>query len=53
MAQSRLSKLGSYLRPYWRQTTLGIVALFVVNAVNVRIPLVIRSIIDNQGDIQL
>jgi len=47
MAQSRLSKLGSYLRPYWRQTTLGIVALFVVNAVNVRIPLVIRSIIDN------
>ena len=46
MAQSRLSKLGSYLRPHWRQTTLGILALLLVNAVGVYIPLLIRNIID-------
>lgn len=46
MAQSRLSKLGSYLRPHWRQTTLGILALLIVNAVGVYIPLLIRNIID-------
>ncbi len=47
MAQSRLSKLGSYLRPHWRQTTVGVVALLIVNAVGVYIPLLIRNIIDN------
>ncbi len=46
MAQSRLQKLGSYLRPHWRPTTLGVLALFVVNAVGVYIPLLIRNIID-------
>jgi len=46
MAQSRLSKLGSYLRPHWRQATVGILALLVVNAVGVYIPLLIRNIID-------
>jgi ATP-binding cassette, subfamily B, multidrug efflux pump len=46
MAQSRLAKLGSYLRPHWRQTTLGILALLVVNAIGIYIPLLIRDIID-------
>lgn len=47
MAQnSRFSKLLSYLRPHWRQVTLGILALLVVNAVGVYIPLLIRNIID-------
>ncbi len=47
MAQSsRLAKLGSYLRPHWQQVTLGILALLIVNAVGVYIPLLIRNIID-------
>lgn len=43
---SRLRKLLSYLRPHWRITTLGIVALFIVNALGVYLPLVIRNVID-------
>jgi ATP-binding cassette subfamily B protein len=46
MAQSRLRKLGSYLRPHWQQATLGIGALFFVNALGVYIPLQIRNGID-------
>ena len=47
MAQrSRFSKLLSYIRPHWRQLTLGILALLIVNAVGVYIPLLIRNIID-------
>jgi ATP-binding cassette subfamily B protein len=46
MAQSRLQKLGSYLRPHWRQTTLGILALLIVNAVGVYIPWLIGNIVD-------
>ncbi len=46
MAKSRLSKLVSYLRPHWRQTTLGVVSLLIVNGVGVYIPLLIRNIID-------
>lgn len=46
MAHSRLQKLASYLRPHWRDVTLGIIALFVVNSVGVYIPLVIRDSID-------
>lgn len=46
MAQSRLRKLGSYLRPHWRQATVGILALFIVNALGVYIPLLISNIID-------
>lgn len=46
MAQSRLSKLFAYLRPHWRQTTLGILALLIVNAVGVYIPWLIGNIID-------
>lgn len=47
MAQrSRLAKLASYLRPHWKQVTLGILALLLVNALGVYIPLLIRNIID-------
>ena len=44
MAQSRrLAKLGAYLRPHWRETTLGIIALLSVNGLGVYIPLLIRA----------
>ncbi|MFB2894711.1 ABC transporter ATP-binding protein [Aerosakkonemataceae cyanobacterium BLCC-F50] len=46
MANSRLRKLGTYLRPYWRKVGLGILALFFVNSLGVYIPLLIRRIID-------
>lgn len=46
MATSRLSKLAGYLRPHWRQVTIGILALLVVNGLSVYIPLLIRNIID-------
>jgi ATP-binding cassette subfamily B protein len=46
MAQSRLRKLGAYLRPHWLKATLGVLALFVVNALGVYIPLQIREGID-------
>ena len=47
MAHSRLQKLGTYLRPHWREATLGIIALFVVNALGVYIPLLIRNSIED------
>jgi ATP-binding cassette subfamily B protein len=47
MANShRLNKIGNYLRPHWRETVLGIIALFVVNGLGVYIPLLIRSGVD-------
>ncbi|MDB9371881.1 ABC transporter ATP-binding protein [Nodularia sphaerocarpa] len=47
MAESRrLAKLGAYLRPYWRETTLGILALLSVNGLGVYIPWLIRSAVD-------
>ena len=46
MARSRLQKLIDYLRPHWRQASLGVAALFVVNAVGVYIPLLIRNSVD-------
>ena len=46
MANSRIKRLGTYLRPYWRTVSLGIFALLVVNAVGVYIPLLIRDSID-------
>ncbi|MBF2026689.1 MAG: ABC transporter ATP-binding protein [Oscillatoriales cyanobacterium C42_A2020_001] len=46
MAQSRLRKLGEYLRPHWRISALGILALFIVNALGMYIPLLIRDGID-------
>ncbi len=47
MAKSRrLAKLGAYLRPYWRETALGILALLSVNGLGVYIPWLIRACVD-------
>jgi ATP-binding cassette subfamily B multidrug efflux pump len=47
MANSRrLEKLFDYLRPHWKKTSWGIFSLFVVNAVGVYIPLLIRNGVD-------
>ncbi|MGP1375327.1 MAG: ABC transporter ATP-binding protein [Almyronema sp.] len=46
MARSQLQKLGTYLRPHWQRTAVGIGALLIVNVVGVWIPLLIRDGID-------
>lgn len=46
MAHSRFNKLVSYLRPHWRKAGLGVFSLFVVNAIGVYIPLLIRDGLD-------
>ncbi|MGK7903766.1 MAG: ABC transporter ATP-binding protein [Hormoscilla sp.] len=46
MAKSKLQKLGAYMRPHWKPVSLGIAALFIVNALGVYIPLQIRNTID-------
>jgi ATP-binding cassette, subfamily B, multidrug efflux pump len=46
MANSRIKRLTTYLRPYWRMVSFGILALLVVNVVGVYIPLLIRDSID-------
>lgn len=47
MAQSRqLAKLIAYLRPHWREATLGFIALFVVNTVSTYIPWLIGTCVD-------
>lgn len=43
----RLRKLLSYLRPHWRQTSIGIVALILVNILAVVIPRIIGRCIDS------
>ena len=43
---SRLRKLQDYLRPHWQKLFWGIISLFVVNAIGIYIPLLIRDIID-------
>ena len=51
MANSRLRKLGNYLRPYWRMVLLGTIALIIVNGLGVYIPLLISDSIDQlQGE---
>lgn len=47
MAARRLKQLGKYLRPHWRNITLGMVALLVVNGLGVYVPLLIRDSIDD------
>ena len=42
----RFIKLVAYLRPHWREATLGIIALLVVNGLGVYIPLLIRDCVD-------
>ncbi|MEH2394712.1 MAG: ABC transporter ATP-binding protein [Nostoc sp.] len=47
MAKSRrIAKLTAYLRPHWRETSLGILALLSVNALGVYIPWLIRAGVD-------
>ena len=46
MANSRLQKLASYLRPHWQRVSLGIFSLLLVNSLGVYIPLLIRDIVD-------
>jgi ATP-binding cassette, subfamily B, multidrug efflux pump len=47
MAQrSKFARLAAYLKPHWREVTLGLVALLVVNAIGVTIPLTIGRIVD-------
>ncbi len=47
MAQSsKFSRLAGYLKPHWREVALGLVALLVVNAIGVTIPLTIGNIVD-------
>ena len=46
MANSRLQKLGSYLRPHWRILGLGTIALLIVNALGVYIAERIGNSID-------
>jgi ATP-binding cassette, subfamily B, multidrug efflux pump len=47
MAKSRrIAKLSAYLRPHWREASLGILALLSVNGLGVYIPLLIRAGVD-------
>ncbi|MEA5626073.1 ABC transporter ATP-binding protein [Nostoc sp. UHCC 0251] len=47
MAKSRrIAKLTAYLRPHWREASLGILALLSVNALGVYIPWLIRGGVD-------
>jgi ATP-binding cassette, subfamily B, multidrug efflux pump len=47
MAQrSKLARLASYLKPHWQEVTLGLIALLVVNAIGVIIPIAIGKIVD-------
>ncbi len=46
MAQSKFNRLAGYLKPHWKQVSLGLVALLVVNALGVTIPLIIGYIVD-------
>ncbi|MGK7891108.1 MAG: ABC transporter ATP-binding protein [Leptolyngbyaceae cyanobacterium] len=50
MAQSRLNALAGYLRPYWKNLTLGVVALLVVNILGAYIPQLIRTSIDTLSE---
>lgn len=47
MAQSsKFVRLAAYLKPHWKEVTLGLVALLVVNAIGVTIPVTIGRIVD-------
>lgn len=50
MAQSRLRKLISYLRPHRKRMLMGIGALLAVNLLSAAIPLLIRDSVDNSFD---
>lgn len=46
MTNSRLEKLGQYLRPHWQPASLGITCLFIVNAIGAYIPRLIGQGVD-------
>lgn len=46
IARSKFSRLVSYLKPHWKKVSLGLVALLIVNALGVTIPLIISYIVD-------
>jgi len=46
----RFVKLVAYLRPHWRATALGIIALLVVNGLGAYIPLLIRDCIEKLSE---
>ena len=46
MARSRFNRLVAYLKPHWQKVSLGLVALLIVNALGVTIPLIISYIVD-------
>lgn len=46
MSHARLRTLAGYMRPHWRKVLMGILSLFVVNALGVYIPLLIRDALD-------
>lgn len=46
MLSPRLRKLLTYLRPHWRQASVGVFSLIIVNALAVYIPLLIRNGLD-------
>jgi len=47
MKSSQLQKLATYLRPHWKKAMWGITALFLVNALGVYIPILIRNVVDD------
>lgn len=47
MKSSQLQKLVAYLHPHWKKAMLGITALFLVNALGVYIPILIRNVVDD------
>jgi len=49
MANRRLLTLWQYLRPNWRAVLLGVISLFIVNALGVYIPLMIRDATNDLG----
>lgn len=45
-SSSKFVRLASYLKPHWKEVSLGLLALLVVNAIGVTIPLTIGRIVD-------
>ena len=46
----RFVKLVAYLRPHWRATALGIIALLIVNGLGAYIPLLIRDCVEKLSE---
>ncbi len=51
MARSQLNQIKSYLRPHYRDLTLGTVALLLVNILGAYIPWLIRDAVDQISEI--